>query len=68
MASTGILRPGQLRFVTRGQVLAWRTDPEHLDPAGATIRALASLYGYPCHANVVMHGPAKGVKRPKVDP
>jgi integrase/recombinase XerD len=71
MAFTGIVQPQEFRAVTRGHVLAWRSELEHQGLAGSSIRrklaALASLYDYLCEANAVMHNPVKGVKRPKVE-
>jgi site-specific recombinase XerD len=71
MTFVGIVRPQEFRTVTRGHVLAWRTELERQKLAGATIRrklaALASLFEYLCDNNSVPSNPVKGVRRPKVD-
>ncbi len=71
MAFVGIVKPEEFRTVTRGHVLAWRTDLEKQGLAGSSIRrklaALSSLYDYLCDANAVTHSPVRGVKRPKVE-
>ena len=71
MAFTGIVQPEEFRTVTRGHVLAWRSELERQGLAGSTIRrklaALASLYDYLCESNAVTHNPVKGVKRPRVE-
>ena len=71
MAFTGILKPEEFRTVTRAHILAWRTELEKQNLAGASIRrklaALASLYNYLCESNAVTHNPVRGVKRPKAE-
>ena len=64
----GIKEPTEFRQVTRAHILAWRSELEKQELAGATIRrklaALASLFEYLCNQNAVTHNPVKGVKRP----
>ena len=71
MGFVGIQTPAELRLVTRAHVLAWRTDLERRELAGATLRrklaALSSLFEYLSDANAVTHNPVKGVRRPKVE-
>jgi site-specific recombinase XerD len=68
----GIQEPAQFQAVTRGHVLAWRTQLEQRRLAGSTQRrklaALASLYDYLLNANAISGGnPVHGVKRPAIE-
>src|SRR5689334_20505520 len=69
MGFTGILRPEELRAVTRAHVIAWRDDLAGRELGGSTVRhrlaALSSLFEYLCEKNAVTHNPVKGVKRPR---
>jgi integrase/recombinase XerD len=71
MAYVGIDQIEALRMITRGHVLAWRTELEQRGLAMSTIRrklaALSSLFNYLSDANAIQNNPVDGVKRPKVD-
>lgn len=67
MAFTGIVKPEEIRSVTRAHILAWRAGLKKYKLTGATVRRkLASLYDYLCEANAVMHNPVTGKMRLKV--
>lgn len=65
----GLVRPEDMRRVTRAHVIAWRDDLKRRELAKATIRrklaALASLFDYLCERNAVTDNPVHGVTRPK---
>lgn len=68
----GIQEPAQFQSVTRGHVLAWRTQMEQRRLAGSTQRrklsALASLYDYLLNAHAISGGnPVHSVKRPVLE-
>ncbi len=64
----GIRTPAEFRTVTRGHILAWRSDLERRQLGPSTIRrklsALASLFNYLCDQHAVTHNPVNGIKRP----
>ena len=65
----GIVRPEDVRTVTRAHRIAWRQDLEARALAPSSIRrtlaARSSLFDDLCERNAVAHHPADGVKRPK---
>jgi integrase/recombinase XerD len=71
MHFTGIVRPEELRSLTRAHIIAWRDDLVRHGLGGSTIRhrlaSLASLFEYLCEKNAVTHNPVKGVERPKTE-
>lgn len=68
----GLTDADEFRAVTRGHVLAWRSQLEIRGLAGATIRrklaALASLFDHLLENNAIAGGnPVHGVKRPRIE-
>jgi integrase/recombinase XerD len=70
LAFMGLAGPGELRWVSRAHVIAWRKVLEGRGCAGSTIRrklaALSSLFKKLSEDNAVLLNPVDGVKRPKV--
>src|SRR5437764_10581222 len=70
-AFAGVMRPEEMRQVTRAHLIAWRKDLERRGLAPSSIRrklaAVASLFDHLCEANAVGHNPVRGVKRPRSD-
>src|SRR5882672_9713020 len=63
MRFTGIVRPEEIRTVTRAHVIAWRDDLQRRGLQGPTRRnrlaALSSLFEYLCDKNAIPHNPVK---------
>jgi site-specific recombinase XerD len=70
-AFAGVIRPEEMRQVTRAHLIAWRKDLERRGLAPSSIRrklaAVASLFDHLCEVNAVSHNPVRGVKRPKAE-